>query len=65
MRNSNAYLQTASLISIGRSAEGRDIFALAILAGNNEEDYGEKKLGRQREKLGFVIQGAQHTREVC
>ena len=71
----NAYPQTASLISIGWSAEGGDIFALTISAGNDEEiveDYGERKnknkkgkgLGRQSEKLGFVIQGAQHAREV-
>ena len=48
---------------------------MTILAGNHEEiveDYGERKdkdkkgkgLGRQSEKLGFVIQGAQHAREV-
>ena len=64
----DAYPQTASLINIGRSAEGRDIFALTISAEEIVEDYGErkkKKLGRQREKFGFVIQGAQHAREVC
>ena len=62
----DTYPQTASLISIGRSAEGRDIFALTISAEEIVEDFGERKtLGRQREKLGFVIQGAQHVREVC
>ena len=71
----DAYPQTASLISIGWSAESRDIFALIIPAGNHEEiaeDYGERKkkkerkrLGKQSEKLGFMIPGTQHAREVC
>ena len=48
----NAYPQVASLISIGRSAEGRDIFALTISAGNNKEDYAERKKEKKRKRLG-------------
>ena len=56
------------LISIGRSAEGQD-----ILHWSSRQDYGERKkrkkkrekLGRQIEKLGFLIQGAQYAHEVC
>ena len=67
--------ETARLINLGRSAEGRDVLGLTISTGyddESEEDNAEtrsrrkKKKGprKQREKLGFVIQGAQHAREV-
>jgi len=67
--------ETVRLINIGRSAEGRDIFGLTISAGENDKSGQEiaenrkkkkkkKRLRKQRDKLGFVIQGAQHSREV-
>ena len=65
--------ETARLINLGRSAEGRDVLGLTISTGDdneNEEDNGEKRKKKkkgprkQREKFGFVIQGAQHAREV-
>jgi hypothetical protein len=70
------YPETARLVNLGRSAEGRDILGLTISTGDDdesEEGDGEKKKRKkkkkngskqQREKLGFVIQGAQHAREV-
>ena len=67
----DAHPETARLINLGRSAEGRDILGLTISTGDddeNEECNGgkkrKKKLRKQKEKLGFVIQGAQHAREV-
>jgi len=65
--------ETVRLINFGQSAEGRDILGLTISTGDDdesEEEKGEKRkkkkkiLRKQREKLGFVIQGAQHAREV-
>jgi hypothetical protein len=69
----DAHPETARLINLGRSAEGRDVLGLTISTGNDddsEEDIvgkkRKKKKGprKQKEKLGFVIQGAQHAREV-
>ena len=69
----DAHPDTAHLINFGRSAEGRDILGLTISTGDDEsEDVNggkkkkKKKKGtrKQKEKLGFVIQGAQHAREV-
>ncbi|KAF8799186.1 peptidase M14 [Phlegmacium glaucopus] len=66
----DAHPNTARLISIGRSAQGRDIFGLTISARDkSEKDHGKKNKRKKRitrkhrEKLGFVIQGAQHARE--
>jgi hypothetical protein len=70
----DAHPETASLIKFGRSAEGRDILGLTISTGDDESDEVDgakkkkknKKKGpkKHKEKLGFVIQGAQHAREV-
>ena len=70
----DAHPETARLINLGRSAEGRDILGLTISTGVDddvEEGNGlggkkRKKKGsrKQKEKLGFVILGAQHAREV-
>ena len=73
----DAHPETARLINLGRSAEGRDILGLTISIGDDDESEefnGEKKKRKkkkkkkgprkQKEKLGFVIQGAQHAREV-
>ena len=70
----DAYPETARLINLGRSAEGRDILGLTISRRDDddseEDDIGGKKRKKkkgpkkQKEKLGFVIQGAQHAREV-
>ena len=62
------HAETARLINIGRSAEGRNIFGLTISTGNGESEQGtveKKKVRRTKgEKFGLVIQGAQHAREV-
>ena len=70
------YPKTVHLVNFGRSAEGRDIFGLTISAAEDDEsseENGKKKkkkkkkqrrLRKQKDKLGFVIQGAQHAREV-
>ena len=62
--------QIAHLNILGRTAEGRDIFGLTISTGLYDDEHKEtkkkkkKRLRKQREKLSFVIQGAQHAREV-
>ena len=68
--------ETMRLINLGRSAEGRDVLGLTISEAEEEEreeGNGTKKkkkkkkkktMRKQGEKLGFVIQGAQHAREV-
>ena len=66
----DAHPETARLINLGRSAEGRDILGLTISTGDDDKvddcnGLGEKRKKKgQKEKLGFVIQGAQHAREV-
>ncbi|KAF4609600.1 hypothetical protein D9613_012313 [Agrocybe pediades] len=65
----NVHSNITRLTTIGQSAEGRDIYALSISTGGypSEEKKKKKKTkkGRisSREKLGFVIIGAQHARE--
>jgi Zinc carboxypeptidase len=67
------YPKTVRLVNFGRSAEGRDIFGMTISSAEDDkskEENREKKkkkkrrLRKQKDKLGFVIQGAQHAREV-
>ena len=68
----DAHPETARLINLGRSSEGRNVLGLTISTGDNvESEEGnlwkkKKKKGpkKQKEKFGFVIQGAQHAREV-
>ena len=69
----DAHPEIARLVKFGRSAEGRDIQGLTISTGDDEREEvngGKKKKKKkkgprkQKEKLGFVIQGAQHAREV-
>ena len=61
---SNAYPQTASLISIGRNAKVERSGHFCVDYGERKKKKKKKRLGRQSEKLGFVIQGAKHAREV-
>ena len=72
---SNAYPNTTRLISLGHSAEGREMTALSISTGPYKfQDDGRKKKKPKKHrkspgakdgmKMGFVIVGAQHAREV-
>jgi len=71
---SNAHPNITSLLSLGHSAEGRDMTALAISTGpyKNQGIGGKRvKKGNRKNheikagvKLGFVLVGAQHAREV-
>ena len=70
------YPNITRLVTLGLSAEGREIHGLTISTGSyngGEEDEGsgrKKKspkktpIAHDGEKLGFVIVGAQHAREV-
>lgn len=73
------YPNITRLVNLGLSAEGREMNGLTISTGSyNEGDEDEESGGRRKkkapkktpvahdgEKLGFVIVGAQHAREVC
>ena len=62
------YPEHVSLYELGHSAEGREMLAMHIHGGPNEESegFGAKRKSRRPEgKRGFVIIGAQHAREVC
>ena len=62
----NAYPQTASLIIIGRTAEGQDGFALTISAGNHEEiveNYGERKKKKKLKRKRLGGEGGRAKRE--
>jgi len=72
---SSTHSNTTQLKTIGQSSEGKDIFALSISSGgySEEDDTGKKKRRKKKgkraiphegEKMGFVIIGAQHAREV-
>ncbi|THH04626.1 hypothetical protein EW145_g5378 [Phellinidium pouzarii] len=59
-----------SLLELGHSAQGREMFAMRITAdgvstGADADAQGGKKRqkGKMKEKKGFVITGAQHARE--
>ena len=61
------YPEHVSLYELGHSAEGREMLAMHIHGGPNEESegFGAKRKSRRPEgKRGFVIIGAQHAREV-
>ena len=66
----SAFPNTTHLSNLGQSAEGRNMVALTISSGKypdkKAKDKKKKKtpIGRDGEKLGFVIIGAQHAREV-
>ena len=67
------YPNVTRLTNLGHSAEGREMFALTISSGEYKNAKKKKKkkekerkgrTPRESEKLGFVIVGAQHAREV-
>jgi len=73
----SAFPNMTTLTNLGRTAEGRQMVGLTVSSGKyaeeEEDDDGKKKkkkkkktkapIGRDGEKLGFVIIGAQHARE--
>jgi Zinc carboxypeptidase len=72
---SAAYPHQVSIISLGHSGEGREMFALEITsrasAGHKSHDQNSQvvfnKKGKQSDaqpRCGFLITGAQHAREV-
>ncbi|KAF8148038.1 peptidase M14 [Crassisporium funariophilum] len=74
MRQLNSTHANFRLANLGHTAEGREMLGLTISNGPYEEEEGKKKkkkkkgkkktpVGRDGEKLGFVILGAQHARE--
>ncbi|KIM38505.1 hypothetical protein M413DRAFT_447732 [Hebeloma cylindrosporum] len=71
---SNAYPNITRLVSLGHTAEGREMTALSISTGPYKpQNEGGKKKKRKKQrktpgakdgmKMGFVIIGAQHARE--
>lgn len=56
------YPDLITVTGIGHSAEGREMYALEISADKKARGRGSSQA---KSKPGFVVTGAQHSREVC
>lgn len=67
------YPSLVQVIRVGISGEGRELLGVRIGAEEVPEKKGkkgkkgkkEKERSGEKERMGFVITGAQHAREVC
>lgn len=58
------YPELVQLVNIGHSAEGREMLAMRISKPPSAAGEDEKAHAEHVNKLGFVVSGAQHAREV-
>jgi hypothetical protein len=63
-----AHPERVSMVPLGHSSEGRELYALEIAAGQRSHDhkFADGRSGAETDALplGFVVTGAQHAREV-
>lgn len=53
-----------ALIKVGMSGEGREMWGVRVSNSQGKSRKEGKKKGEWEGKMGFVITGAQHAREV-
>jgi extracellular matrix protein 14 len=58
------YPGLVTLVKVGMSGEGREVWGVRVSSSEREDGKEGKRKGEGEGKMGFVITGAQHAREV-